>query len=115
MKKIILTIVVFISTLQLISQKTHKCSFYGKGFHGKKTASGEIFNKNNFTCASTKLYKLGTKLLVTNIKNKKSVIVRVTDRGNFAKYGRTLDLAEAAFKKISNTKNGIVTCKIEII
>lgn len=115
MKKIILTIAVFISTLQLISQKIHKCSFYGKGFHGKKTASGEIFNKNTFTCASTKLYKLGTKLLVTNIKNGKSVIVRVTDRGNFAKYGRTLDLAEAAFRKLSSTKVGVINCTIQIV
>ena len=108
-----ITIILLLLSIHIFSKTIHKCSFYGKGFHGKKTANGTIFNKHSFTCAATKAYKLGTKLLVTNIKNGKTVIVKVTDRGNFAKYGRTLDLAEGAFKKIGNIKSGVLKCTIK--
>jgi rare lipoprotein A len=97
------------------SNEVHKVSYYGGNFHGKKAANGEIYNKNNLTCAATKNYKFGTILKVTNIKNGKSVIVEVTDRGNFAKFGRTLDLSEKAFKTIGNIKSGLFKVYIEIL
>ena len=53
-------------------------SWYGKSFHGKKTASGEVFDMNKMTCASNS-HKMGTKLKVTNKSNGKSVVVRVND------------------------------------
>ena len=86
-------------------------SWYGQGFHGKRTANGEIFNQNAMTTASNS-HKMGTKLLVTNIKNGKSVVVRVNDTGGFSKYGRTLDLSKAAFYKIASPGQGVVKVKI---
>lgn len=86
-------------------------SWYGPGFHGKRTASGEVFNQNALTTASNS-HKMGTKLLVTNPKNGKSVVVRVNDTGGFSKYGRTLDLSKAAFYKIASPGQGVVKVKI---
>ena len=86
-------------------------SYYGDKFHGKKTASGEIFNKWDYTCAHKKL-PFGTRLRVTNLKNKKSVIVRVNDRGPFVK-GRIVDLSYAAAKKIGMITYGVVKVKLE--
>lgn len=88
-------------------------SYYGSKFHGRKTASGEIFNKWDYTCAHKKL-PFGTKLKVTNLKNKKSVIVRINDRGPFIK-GRIIDLSYAAAKKIKMIKQGTAKVKIEIV
>lgn len=86
-------------------------SYYGKDFHGRKTASGEPFNMHDFTCAHKK-YPFGTKLRVTNQENKKTVIVRVNDRGPFIK-GRIIDLSYAAAKKIDMIRSGVVKVKIE--
>jgi rare lipoprotein A len=97
------------------NKEVHKVSYYGGNFHGKKTANGDTFDKNDLTCAATKNYKFGTILKVTNIKNGKSVIVKVTDRGNFAKLNRTLDLSERAFKTIGNIKSGLLKVYIEIL
>lgn len=99
--------------LMLLNFNLHEVSFYGNKFHNRTTASGEIFDKNKLTCAALKYYKFKDKLKVTNLRNNKSVIVTVTDRGNFKKYGRTLDLSEGAFKRIESLKKGILVCKIE--
>src|SRR5690606_13687270 len=64
------------------SQETHKtgtASYYHTKFEGRKTANGEIFDNNLYTCASNH-YKLGTYLKITNIANKKVVYVKVNDR-----------------------------------
>ena len=90
-----------------------KASYYGgNGHHGRKTASGKVFDKNAMTCAHMTL-PFGTKLKITNIKTGESVIVEVTDRGNFAKHGRIVDLSEGAFKKIAPLKQGVVKVKLE--
>lgn len=90
-----------------------KASFYGgKYHHGKKMANGKIFDKNKLTCAHP-THPFGTKLLVTNVKNGKSVTVTVTDRGGFQKLGRIIDLSEGAFKQIASLKTGVITVKIE--
>jgi len=73
-------------------------TYYGPGFHGKKTASGETFDMYKMTCAHRTL-PFGTSLIVTNLSNKKSVKVRVNDRGPFVK-GVILDLSLGAAKKI---------------
>ncbi|HEC78589.1 MAG TPA: septal ring lytic transglycosylase RlpA family protein [candidate division WOR-3 bacterium] len=88
-------------------------SYYGDEFHGRKTASGETFNKWAYTCAHKKL-PFGTRVKVTNLKNKKTVIVRVNDRGPFVK-GRIIDLSYAAAKKIDLVKYGVVKVKIEVV
>lgn len=93
-------------------------SYYGPGFHGKKTADGSVFNQNAMTTACYPGIKLGTKLKVTNVANGKSVVVKCNDRGSFhkAKYGhRALDLSKGAFSKIANTKTGVIKVKYEIV
>ena len=76
-------------------------SFYGKKFHGRKTASGEIFDLNDMTCAHRTL-PFGTKLEVTNPSNGQTVNVIVNDRGPYKK-NRVLDLSKAAASKLGIT------------
>lgn len=73
-------------------------TYYGPGFHGKKTASGEIFDMYEMTCAHRTL-PFGTRLRVTNLSNRKSIEVRVNDRGPFVE-GRILDLSYGAAQRI---------------
>lgn len=75
---------------------TVHASWYGPGFHGKQTASGEIFNQNDMTAAH-KTLPFGTIVKVSY--NGKSIKVRINDRGPFIK-GRTIDLSKAAAQKI---------------
>lgn len=97
-----------------ITSSAATASYYGKGFHGKQTASGEIFNKWAMTTASNS-HKMGTILEVTNVANNKKIRVRVNDTGGFSKYGRTLDLSRGAFSKIADIKQGLVKVKIKVI
>ena len=83
---------------------TGEASYYGPGFHGKKTASGEIFDQDDYTCAHKSL-SFGTKLKVVRVDNGSSVVVRVNDRGPYVD-GRILDLSVAAGKKIGLDKVG---------
>lgn len=73
-------------------------SWYGPNFHGKKTASGERYNMYAMTAAH-KTLKFGTKVRVTNLKNNKTVVVIINDRGPF-KPGRVIDLSKSANKQI---------------
>ena len=77
-------------------------SWYGPGFHGKKTASGKKFNENAMTAAH-KTLPFGTVVKVTDQRTGKSVKVTITDRGPFHK-GRIIDLSKAAAAKLG-TKN----------
>ncbi len=88
-------------------------SYYAEEFHGRKTASGEIYNMWDFSCAHKKL-PFGTELKVTNLENNKSILVRVNDRGPFVK-GRIIDLSYAAAKKIGMLGQGVIKVKLEII
>jgi rare lipoprotein A len=81
-----------------------KASWYGPGFHGRSTASGERFNQSSLTAAHKSL-PFGTKLRVTNKRNGKSVIVRVNDRGPFVR-GRMLDLSKGAASQIGIVRSG---------
>ena len=101
-------LILFVSSI--VSAQT--ASWYGPGFHGKRTANGEVFNQNALTAASNS-HRMGTNLLVTNVTNGKSVKVKVNDTGGFRKYGRTLDLSKGAFSKIASTNQGIVKVKIQ--
>ncbi len=84
-------------------------SYYGPGYHGKKTASGEVFDMYKMTCAHRTL-PFGTMLIVTNLSNSKSVKVRVNDRGPFIE-GVIIDLSLGAANKIG-LKKGEVEIKI---
>jgi len=91
--------------------QTGKASFYAGKFHGRKTASGELFDKYDFTCAHKSL-PFGTKLKITNPDNLKSVIVKVNDRGPFVK-GRIVDLSLSAAQAIGIVQQGVGNVLIE--
>jgi rare lipoprotein A len=93
--------------------KIGKASWYGKQFHKRLTASGERYNMYSMTAAH-RTYALNTILKVTNLSNKKSVRVRVNDRGPFYR-SRDIDLSYGAAKKIGLTKKGVGRVKIEVI
>ena len=90
---------------------TGECSYYAHKFHGRPTASGEIFDMHKLSAAHKKL-PFGTIMEVENLSNGKKVRVRVNDRGPF-KPGRILDLSLAAAKKIDLLKSG--TAKIRAV
>jgi rare lipoprotein A len=87
-------------------------SWYGGDFHGKMTSSGELYDKEAFTAAHRSL-PFGTMLLVTNLDNGASVVVRVTDRGPFVK-GRIIDVSEGAARILGMLPTGTahVLCRI---
>ena len=88
-------------------------SYYGAEFDGKKTASGEIYNMYDLTCAHRSL-PFGTKLKVTNTENGKSIVVRVNDRGPWVK-GRIIDLSYQAAKEIDIITTGTAWVKIKVV
>jgi rare lipoprotein A len=73
-------------------------SWYGSNFHGRRTASGEIFDQERLTAAH-KTLPFGTKLRVTNLRNGRSVLVTVTDRGPYVR-NRQLDVSLAAARRL---------------
>jgi rare lipoprotein A len=85
-------------------------SWYGPGYEGRRTASGETFDPNGFSAASRTL-PLGSIVRVTNIQNGRSVDVRINDRGPVTP-GRSIDLSPAAARKIGLTNKGIDRVKI---
>ena len=90
-----------------------KACYYAMKFHLKKTASGELYDNAKKTAAHRTL-PFGTKIRVTNIKNNRSVVVKINDRGPFVK-GRIVDLSGSAFSSIANLDVGIIEVKIEVI
>ena len=92
---------------------TGVASYYADKFHGKKTASGEIFDQEDYTAAHRTL-PFGTKVLVTNIENNKSVIVRINDRGPF-KNNRLIDVSRAAAEELDMIKLGIAEVEIKVL
>jgi len=97
-----------------ISKPTGKASYYGPNFHGKCcTANGERVNMHALTAAHPTL-PFGSRVKVTNLKNKKSVIVRINDRGPFHS-SRIIDLSLAAFKKIAYRRAGIIQVRLELL
>tara|TARA_R110000787_G_scaffold22308_5_gene64944 strand:- start:533 stop:976 length:444 start_codon:yes stop_codon:yes gene_type:complete len=88
-------------------------SFYNDKFEGKTTASGQIFHQKKLTAAHRTL-PFNTRIKVINLKNKRTVIVTVNDRGPFVK-GRILDLSKAAAKKLGFIKDGVTKIRLEIL
>ena len=99
MSYLIKSLVITLSLLLSTTVFAGNTSYYGSKFHGKRTASGSIFNMNSLTAAH-KTLPFGTKVQVTNKKTKQSVIVKITDRGPYIK-GRILDLSKAAAGQIN--------------
>jgi rare lipoprotein A len=88
-------------------------SWYGPGFIGRKTASGERFSKQLATAAHRHL-PLGTHVLVTNLKNGKSTVVKINDRGPYVR-GRLIDLSPAAAQELAMTHDGLTRVRIDVI
>ena len=96
-----------------LQTKYGSASFYGPGFHGRKTASGEVFNQNALTAAHRTL-PFGTKLRVTCTATGRSTIVKVNDRGPY--HGnRILDLSVGAAKAIGMVEKGVTNVKYEVL
>ncbi|MBD2723553.1 septal ring lytic transglycosylase RlpA family protein [Hymenobacter armeniacus] len=90
-----------------------RASWYASSFQGRRTTSGERYNRFKYTCAH-KTLPFGTRLRVTNVKNGKSVVVRVSDRGPF-RHQRILDLSEIAARPLGITECGAATVVAEIV
>jgi len=136
-KKILLTVIFFLvscgssiaygdyvnttgmSRKQIESIKNHPktqigiASYYGKKFHKKRTANGEIFNMYKVSAAH-KSYPLGTKVRVTNLENGKSLKLVINDRGPFVS-GRIIDLSYKAARKLGFVNQGKVKVRIDVL
>ena len=88
-----------------------QASWYGPGFHGKKTASGEIFDQSRLTAAH-KTLPLGTKAKVTNLENGNTVEVQINDRGPYVG-DRVIDLSRAAANALGFVESGLTLVRIE--
>ena len=88
-------------------------SFYGRKFAGRPTASGEIFNPALMTAAH-KTWPFGTIVRVVNLKNNKSVVVKINDRGPFIE-GRDIDLSQGAAQRIAMVNDGVARVRLEIL
>ena len=88
-------------------------SWYGSAFDGRQTASGETFSMDEMTACHPTL-PFGSEVRVVNLRNHKSVVVRITDRAELVK-GRAIDLSYAAAEKLNMTKTGIARVSIEVL
>jgi rare lipoprotein A len=113
-----LIVVFYISICICLSQdlgeeKYGIASYYARKFYGRKTANQEKLSKNKLTAAH-KTYPFNTLVEVTNLANKKSIIVRINDRGPYKK-GRIIDLTDAGASKLRLKKIGLVRVKVKIV
>ena len=90
-----------------------RASWYGKPYHGRRTASGEVYDMDGLTAAHRTL-SFGTRVKVTRLDNRRSVVVRITDRGPFVQ-GRIIDLSRAAARKLQMVHDGVARVRIEIV
>jgi rare lipoprotein A len=93
--------------------ETGKASFYSNKLEGRKMANGDKYRPGKLTAAH-KTLPFGTRLKVTNLETRKSVKVKVTDRGPFAP-GRVVDLSYKAADKVDMVKAGVAPVKIKVI
>ena len=85
-------------------------SYYADRFHGRRTASGELYDRNAMTAAHRRL-PFGTHVRVTNLENGQAVEVRINDRGPFVA-GRVIDVSYAAARKLGMLQRGIVKVRV---
>ncbi len=88
-------------------------SWYGRKFHGRRTASGEVFNMHEYTAAHRNL-PFGTRVRVTNLRTGRYTIVRINDRGPFVR-GREIDLSYVAARDIGILEKGLEVVRLEIL
>lgn len=91
--------------------ETGTASFYGSRHHGKRTASGEPFDQHGLTAAHRTL-PFGTRVMVTNLKNDRSVVVRINDRGPHTR-GRLIDVSRAAAQQLDMIRSGTARVRVQ--
>jgi rare lipoprotein A len=89
-------------------------SWYGGVFNGRKTASGERYDMHALTACHPTL-PFGSMVRVVNLRNKRSVVVRINDRGDLVGEGRIIDLSRAAAEELAMTKLGLAKVRLEVI
>jgi rare lipoprotein A len=98
---------------QDVAVATGTVSWYGRELAGRKTASGDIFDPAALTMAH-RTWPLGTQVKVTNLRNQRSVVVTVNDRGPYTP-GRIADLSEAAARQIGMVRSGVTQARLEVL
>jgi rare lipoprotein A len=94
-------------------KETGVASYYAMNMQHRKTASGESLNNQSMTAAH-KTLPFGTQVMVKNLANGKSVVVRINDRGPFVK-GRIIDLTRTAFSRIASLDKGLAKVEIKVV
>ncbi|MGQ1785170.1 MULTISPECIES: septal ring lytic transglycosylase RlpA family protein [unclassified Saccharicrinis] len=112
MKRLIVLFVIISSGLLLSAQQKGKASYYADEFEGRKTASGELY-RHHLKTGAHKTLPFGTLVKVTNISNKKTVVVKINDRGPFVN-GRIIDLSKSAAIQLGGVREGIFEVMLEI-
>ena len=97
----------------VIASYEGKASWYGREQHGHLTASGERFNMHELTAAHRTL-RMNSRVRVINLRNGRSVIVRINDRGPYSR-GRIIDVSAAAAKQLDMMNAGVVPVRIEVL
>ena len=92
---------------------TGEASWYGPGFYGNHTASGEVYRKGTMTAAHRTL-PFGTKVRVTNLWNGRSAVIRINDRGPFVAH-RVIDLGHGAASSLGVTSSGVAQVRLEVL
>lgn len=116
-RKLLTTLFLIVSTLNILIFSDNMisngvfASYYGEPFHGRPTASGEIFDMNAYTAAH-KTLPFGTMLEITNLENGKKVIVKINDRGPFVG-NREIDLSRGAAEALGMIGQGIARVSIK--
>jgi len=98
---------------QLLARMRGRASWYGPRFQGRRTANGERFNPSAYTAAHRSL-PFGTKVKVINLRNRRSVVVRINDRGPYVR-GRIIDLSKAAARSIGMIGQGTAPVRLQVI
>ena len=97
--------------------QTGLASYYGPGFHGEETASGEIFDQRGMVAAHRTL-PLGARVRVTNLVNGRSVVLRVIDRGPYGRNhrkGTIIDVSKGAARRLDFLEDGLVCVRVEVL
>lgn len=99
--------------LKVVSSFNGKATYYADSFQNKQTASGELYKKSKYTAAHKDL-PFNTLVRVTNLKNGKSVVVKINDRGPFGR-DREIDLSYIAAKSLDMLNDGVVDVKVDVL
>ena len=98
---------------EVVKVITGQASWYGPGFYGNRTASGEVYRPGTMTAAHRSL-PFGTKVRVTNLWNGRSAVIRINDRGPFVAH-RVIDLGHGAASSLGVTASGVADVRLEVL